>query len=215
MTVLTEVAQLILKSLGTQSESIAINLLAEKLGNRNRNKALRLARQVIQEGRAKPEMINRLALVLLIEPETLGAAYRADVKLQAEAARSAWFSRVGPHLIVKTVGRKYPLFIANMLFAELKIIQLPDNINNLTWQEQKKKVRIAINLYKNEAGSNGEKKMKKTESIYGRITGFVYCPSPHKSFRFTVDGRFESLNQDAVAPEFSLTIKQRPLFFLS
>jgi hypothetical protein len=213
MTAQTQVAQLVLTSLGTQSESLAINLLADKLGNRNRNKALRLARQIIQEGKVKPQMVNRLAMALSLEPEVFEVAYRADVKAQSEVASNLWFRRVGPHLQVRTKGRRYPLFITNMLFAELKIIRLPDNIDNLTWQEQKQKVRSAINLFKNADWDNDEKKMDKIQSIYGSITGFVYCPSALKSFKFTVEGRFESLNQGVVVPEIGLTIKGKPLFF--
>lgn len=214
MKVQPAVTQLVLTSLGVQSVSLAIDLLAERLGNRNHNKALRLARQIIEEGKVKPAMADRLAALLSIEPTALRTAISADHQLQSESARNVWFHRVGPHLLVKTTGRNFPLIVAHMLFGDLRIIGLPCTIANLTWPEQKRVVRGAINLYKSETWDGGEKKMDRTIQVYGAITGFMYCPAPDKSFRFSVDGRFDSLNQGVAGPETRFAIKQRSLDFL-
>ena len=171
---------LIYRTLGTSSKQRARSLLAEKLGNQNRNKAFKRAEQLLTEPVIAAEFAVRLAEALALPREVVLAAVDQGAHQIQQERDQAYFKAVGPHLYVETRGPVTSATFAAMTHQRLKIIQLPREIveESFDWQLDAVKQTVV----------NSQRKAGKILPIFGEILGYKYFPTLTSGFNIDLSG---------------------------
>ncbi len=163
-----------------------------KLGYRNLNKGYRRLNTLIETGECPMPLRNKLPKALNIEKELIDQAFMRTAQEKAKEAelarqkREEYERRVfKPHLwiqheIERPTGIKFWCIVFGGIDM-LKVVKLPEYINDLSWITQQRIVRARIKKHLRE--SKGEC------SVFGKVTGYVYQQTYDDSIEFSVDGK--------------------------
>ena len=151
---------------------------------------------LIDEGNCDEALAGRITDAL---GETDGAAFREALErsrmpradlASVFGAREADDPRLSgePHLWILHERRKpQPLFpVALTGIKRWKVLDLPEDIESCSAEQRRRLIRQRVLDHQQaEGGRSG---------LFGRVTGYLYCPDPEHSYKITTSGRIESLN---------------------
>ncbi|UTA47649.1 hypothetical protein L1F30_16025 [Simiduia sp. 21SJ11W-1] len=196
------VQSLIYRTLNTDSKYAARKILAEKLGNKSRNKAFSMADRFLEWPVISVEYAIRLHEALGLPKEIVLDAAR-DAYLQAEEEhRLAYLNAMGPHLAIETQGPISSPVFACLSYNRLKVLRLPKGIAHESMDKQLRCAREAIERHVAEFGYK--------LPIFGEILGFIYKQDTENCYELDKQGSLlRKLPGKPDAPNFSVGIGGR------
>ena len=189
----TYLSQLIMDSM--HSQNMDKHTLVQKMGYANLNKGLRrlddlLGQEVPQKREQKEELIKKCAAALgLVLDDVLQAAV-ADEQEQMAMVEKWERSNFRPFVYVKTIETRpssVTMFAITGGPMRHKAFYLPVNFELETQADQFSQLKeLVLNHFRD---SNG------LAPFFGKISGYLYCPSYDESYDFSIEGDLMSENQ--------------------
>jgi hypothetical protein len=178
------------------------------LGYKNLDKGYRRLYHLIETGECPELMRKMLPTALGVEPQVVEDAFKATAQQIAEEVeltrrRQEEYERrtFKPHLWIEhELSRPRSIAMAGLSgINSFKIVSLPEGINQLSWNEQKRVVRWAIRQHQQNKGPE--------DCMFGKVTGYVYRQTYDDSHLFSKDGKLLESNIGKFhKPESSLKI---------
>jgi len=164
--------------------------IVKALGYANLNKGLRYLNNCIQgEGKCSKEFVTKVLEYLKVEQYIIDEAIqKTKDKLKAEEderkhEREGYeIANFVPHIYIKSESTR-PNSISIVAFVgvqHFKCIECPKGIQNIPIRRQLNKVSEIIIDHYNENNGN---------SMFGKITGFVYYNTYDNGIEFSIDGK--------------------------
>jgi hypothetical protein len=172
-----------------KGREIAKGELVHRLGYSNLNKGRRRLEDFLESGEADPAFIEKLSDALELRLEDISKAMKEDREqkklLQEKLEREAF----KPYVFLLTEERR-PLQITMFALAGgvgvHKMFLLPDGIQEKPWEKQLKIV--------NDMSKECYRKKKGKVLLFGKITGYLYCPTYDSSYQVGLDGKTDGIN---------------------
>lgn len=166
-----------------------------KLGYRNLDKGYRRLDYLIETGECPEPMKKMLPRALGINPKVVEDAFEATARqrqeeLEIDRKRGEEYERrtFKPHLWIEHELSR-PRSVAMVALSGIdtfKLVMLPEGINQLSWNEQKRVVRWAIQRHQRNKGIE--------DSMFGKVTSYVYHQTYDNSHLFSKDGKLLEIN---------------------
>jgi hypothetical protein len=166
-----------------------------KLGYKNFNKGYRRLYHLIETGECLEPIKNMLPTALGLDPQVVADAFEATARQKAEELelarrRQEEYERrtFKPHLWIEhELSRPRSIAMAALSgINSFKLVSLPEGINQLSWNEQKRVVRWAIQRHQRDNGIE--------DYMFGKVTGYVYRQTYDDSHLFSKDGKLLEIN---------------------
>ena len=161
------------------------------LGYKNLHKGFRRLNTLIETGECPQYIKDRLPQALNLDKELVDTAFKLTAQEKAKEAEIARQSREEyerksfvPHIWTE-YEIKYPTgaafwYIALIGLDKFKVLSLPEDINEMDWDEQQAIVKERILEHHKHCSD---------DAIFGRVKGYTYCQTYDDSFLLSVDGK--------------------------
>jgi hypothetical protein len=184
-----------------------------RLGYKNLDKGYRRLYHLIETGECPEPMRKMLPYALGIDPQVVEDAFEATARQKQEEFELARkhqeeYERrtFRPHLWIEHELEK-PKSITAVVFIgvdNFKVVSLPEDINQLSWDEQKRVVKWAIQRHQRNKGT--------VDPMFGSVTGYLYRQTYDDSHLFSRDGELLKENYEKFEkPECSLKIGNKEI----
>ena len=179
------------------------NEVLRRMGYSNLNKGVRRLDQFLKGDMADKTFVMKLTEAINASLEEMQSAINSDQSRAWQRAEEHARKNFKPYIFLQTTATRPSQICIYALTGGTrahKMIAVSESLPNESWLKQIKIVRTLI--------SEHIQNTKGVVPFFGKVSGYLYCPSYDSSYEFTVQGETDEVDKGHFwLPEASVRIK--------